>query len=100
MRVLNGPEGLLAAHDKLQTARALERAGLPHPATRHVTDLSELSALELPLVLKPRFGSWGRDVVLCLDPGRAHGRGDQAAGATVVPYHGSARAGGRAARDA
>jgi RimK family alpha-L-glutamate ligase len=65
VRVLNGPEGLLSAHDKLQTAIALERAGIPHPATRHVTDPLELPALEPPLVLKPRFGSWGRDVVLC-----------------------------------
>ncbi len=65
VRLLNGPEGLLAAHDKLQTALALARAGIPHPATRHVTDPLELQGLEPPLVLKPRFGSWGRDVLLC-----------------------------------
>ena len=65
VRVLNGPAGLLAAHDKLRTAAALRRAGLPHPHTRHVTDPAELVLLDPPLVLKPRFGSWGRDVVLC-----------------------------------
>jgi len=68
VRVLNGPAGLLAAHDKLRTARALERAGLPHPATRHVTELREVAGLEPPLVLKPRFGSWGHDVLLCRTP--------------------------------
>ena len=65
VRLLNGPAGLLAAHDKLETALAFERAGIPHPATRHLTDPLELGELEPPLVLKPRFGSWGRDVVLC-----------------------------------
>ena len=79
VRVLNGPEGLLAAHDKLQTAIALERAGIPHPATRHVTDPLELPALEPPLVLKPRFGSWGRDVLLCRT------RAELAAAAAVLP---------------
>ena len=79
VRLLNGPDGLLAAHDKLQTALALERAGLRHPATRHVTDLRELTALELPLVLKPRFGSWGRDVMLCRT------RAELTAAAAVLP---------------
>ena len=65
VRLLNGPEGLLAAHDKLRTATDFTRAGIPHPATRHVTDPLALRELEPPLVLKPRFGSWGRDVMLC-----------------------------------
>ena len=65
VRVLNGPAGLLAAHDKLLTAHALEHAGIPHPATQHVTDPFWLQELEPPLVLKPRFGSWGKDVLLC-----------------------------------
>ena len=100
VRVLNGPAGLLAAHDKLQTAIALERAGIPHPATRHVTDPLELPALEPPLVLKPRFGSWGRDVILCRT------RAELAAAAAVLPERqwfrddGRPRAGARAARAA
>lgn len=66
VRLLNGPAPMLTAHDKLETALAFERAGIPHPATRHLTDPLELPELEPPLVLKPRFGSWGRDVLLCL----------------------------------
>jgi RimK family alpha-L-glutamate ligase len=63
--LLNAPAALLAAHDKLVTARALRRAGLPHPATRPLRALQEYGELEFPLVVKPRFGSWGRHVVLC-----------------------------------
>jgi RimK family alpha-L-glutamate ligase len=65
--VLNRPHALLAAHDKLLTARLLEGARLPHPRTYHVTDAGVLGSLEPPLVIKPRFGSWGRDVELCTD---------------------------------
>jgi RimK family alpha-L-glutamate ligase len=65
IRVLNTPSALVAAHDKLETARRLERAGLPHPRTFQVETLAELAALELPFVIKPRFGSWGRDVMRC-----------------------------------
>jgi RimK family alpha-L-glutamate ligase len=64
--VLNAPGALLSAHDKLLSARALQRAGLPHPATEVVRP-GRPPALAPPLVLKPRFGSWGRDVVLCRD---------------------------------
>src|SRR5919204_5929863 len=65
--VLNPAGALISAHDKLLTARALERAGLPHPRTAVFGARSIRAALEPPLVLKPRFGSWGRDVVLCAD---------------------------------
>jgi RimK family alpha-L-glutamate ligase len=64
--VLNPPSALLTAHDKLLTARALVRAGLPHPRTRLVLP-GEPVAAEPPVVVKPRFGSWGGDVVLCRD---------------------------------
>ncbi len=62
--VLNPPGVLLSAHDKLLTARALERNGLPHPETE-VIGPGVTPTLPPPLVLKPRFGSWGQDVVLC-----------------------------------
>ena len=65
--VLNAPRALLAAHDKLLTARILRAAALPHPRTVLVRHLHELPDIDFPAVLKPRFGSWGRDVVLCHD---------------------------------
>jgi RimK family alpha-L-glutamate ligase len=67
VRVLNPPAALLAAHDKRETARRLTAAGIRHPRTFHRGRLDEVRALELPFVLKPRFGSWGRDVMLCRD---------------------------------
>lgn len=63
--LLNQPGTLVAAHDKLLTARVLRRAGVPHPRTWLIADGAPSPAPELPLVLKPRFGSWGRDVVRC-----------------------------------
>jgi RimK family alpha-L-glutamate ligase len=67
VRVLNAAAALLAAHDKLLTARLLRRAGLPHPRTRLVRPGGRATALPSPAVVKPRFGSWGRDVVRCDD---------------------------------
>ena len=69
VRVLNRPAALLAAHDKLQTALRLADAGIPHPRTLHTTSLDEVRALEPPFVLKPRFGSWGKDVMVCRHAG-------------------------------
>ena len=63
--VLNAARPLLRAHDKAATARTLVRAGLPHPRTRLVLPGRPFPALRPPVVVKPRFGSWGRDVVLC-----------------------------------
>ena len=63
--VLNPPAALAATHDKLLTSRALRRAGLPHPHTWLIAEGLPAPVPELPVVLKPRFGSWGRDVTLC-----------------------------------
>jgi [lysine-biosynthesis-protein LysW]--L-2-aminoadipate ligase len=63
--VLNRAEALLAAHDKLETAARLSRHGLPHPRTVHVPPDGDLPHYDVPVVLKPRFGSWGTDVVRC-----------------------------------
>jgi glutathione synthase/RimK-type ligase-like ATP-grasp enzyme len=63
--LLNPPSALVAAHDKLLTARILRRAGIPHPRTWLIAEGVLSPAPELPVVLKPRFGSWGKDVVLC-----------------------------------
>jgi RimK family alpha-L-glutamate ligase len=67
VRVLNRPSALLAAHDKLITARLISTAGIPHPRTRRLDAATSLIGLTLPVVAKPRFGSWGRDVELCSD---------------------------------
>lgn len=67
VRVLNGPRTLLAAHDKLLTAREFMHAGIPHPATTLFTSSDELPPLEPPVVIKPRYGSWGADVFRCDD---------------------------------
>jgi RimK family alpha-L-glutamate ligase len=64
--VLNNTASLCAAHDKLETASILTGAGVPHPRTVHVTTAEPaVGDLEPPYVLKPRFGSWGRDVARC-----------------------------------
>jgi RimK family alpha-L-glutamate ligase len=63
--VLNPIAALQATHDKLQTSRLLGAAGLPHPHTVHLVAPGDGAMVELPVVLKPRFGSWGRDVMLC-----------------------------------
>ena len=64
VRVLNGADSMLAAHDKLLTAELLAAAGVPHPRVVHV-DASTSESVRLPCVIKPRFGSWGQDVFLC-----------------------------------
>jgi [lysine-biosynthesis-protein LysW]--L-2-aminoadipate ligase len=67
VRVLNRPGTLVAAHDKLATSRALWDAGVVHPRTAHVTAPTDSVPFDPPVVVKPRFGSWGLDVVLCQD---------------------------------
>ena len=63
--VLNPPAALACTHDKLLTSRALRRAGLPHPHTWLIGEGLPSPVPELPVVLKPRHGSWGRGVTLC-----------------------------------
>jgi RimK family alpha-L-glutamate ligase len=65
VRVLNRPGALIGAHDKLETARRLRAAGVAHPRWVHVTSPGSAVDLAPPFVVKPRFGSWGRDVFLC-----------------------------------
>ena len=66
-RLLNRRDAILAAHDKRRTAKVLVDAGLPHPATQVVRRVDVEVDLEPPFVVKPPFGSWGEDVVLCAD---------------------------------
>ena len=65
--VFNGSSALCLAHDKRLTATALRSAGLPHPFTVSVHEGRREPPLPFPFVLKPRFGSWGTDVMLCAD---------------------------------
>jgi ribosomal protein S6--L-glutamate ligase len=68
-RVLNRAGALLSAHDKLLTAHRLALAGVPQPRTVFVAPGAVNVPMPVPLVLKPRFGSWGRDVMRCRTDG-------------------------------
>lgn len=65
--VLNDPAALLATHDKLLTARLLRRHGIAHPTTFHLRDGRRPPPFVGPVVVKPRFGSWGSAVYRCDD---------------------------------
>lgn len=65
VRVLNTAAALLAAHDKLRTAELLRAAGIRQPRTGWVRTAGEPLTVRAPLVVKPRFGSWGTDVHRC-----------------------------------
>jgi RimK family alpha-L-glutamate ligase len=71
LTVLNRSLMLRLAHDKRATAGALAAASLPHPQTLALFDADDALAppLPFPFVIKPRFGSWGRDVLLVSDRG-------------------------------
>jgi RimK family alpha-L-glutamate ligase len=64
VRLLNRPAAVLSAHDKLRTARLLGAAGVPQPWTVGVRP-GDRRDFPPPVVVKPRFGSWGADVHLC-----------------------------------
>jgi glutathione synthase/RimK-type ligase-like ATP-grasp enzyme len=51
----------------------LAKAGVPHPGTVHVSAATDVT-LRPPLVVKPRYGSRGTDVVLCRDAEELHRR--------------------------
>ena len=73
VRILNPASALLATHDKLMTALRLARSDISHPKTAHVDhDDAAVPELTLPVVVKPRFGSRGRDVVRCDDRASLH----------------------------
>ena len=65
--VLNEAAALLGAHDKLLTAWLLRRAGVEHPPTVLIRPGRPFPAVRPPVVVKPRFGSWGKDVLRCED---------------------------------
>jgi [lysine-biosynthesis-protein LysW]--L-2-aminoadipate ligase len=65
--VLNGSLALRLAHDKRATASALAASSVPHPRTVAFFGEDGSPPIPFPFVLKPRFGSWGRDVLLCTD---------------------------------
>lgn len=67
LTTLNPARAVLDVHDKLRTARRLDAARVPHPRTVAVVRNAKSIELAPPLVLKPRFGSWGRDVLRCRD---------------------------------
>src|SRR5689334_11656074 len=61
LTVLNTAAATAVAHDKLETARLLAAAGLPHPRTIHVSSGQQCDVdFDPPYVVKPRFGSWGK----------------------------------------
>src|SRR5574340_1038158 len=63
VRLLNTSSAILACHDKLETARLLDEGSVPHPVTIHVHPGRPLPPLPVPCVVKPRYGSWGQDVL-------------------------------------
>jgi ribosomal protein S6--L-glutamate ligase len=65
IRVVNDADALVAMHDKLATALLLHAASIPQPRAAHLTGEDGSPRFGPPYVVKPRFGSWGRDVQLC-----------------------------------
>jgi len=87
--VLNEPAGLLAAHDKLLTARLLRRHDIPHPLTWHVRPGRPTPVRRRAVVLKPRFGSWGLEVHRCDDSAALESAVERVRGAGWYQRHGA-----------
>jgi RimK family alpha-L-glutamate ligase len=66
IRVVNGADVLVATHDKLATALLLHAGMIPQPRSAHVANEESAPGFDPPYVVKPRFGSWGRDVYQCV----------------------------------
>src|SRR6266511_1945128 len=88
VQVMNGSLALLGAHDKLSTALLFGRAGVEQPRTAHLRDVSVLTSPP-PYVVKPRFGSWGRDVYLCHDEYELRARLERLGGRGWFSRHGA-----------
>jgi glutathione synthase/RimK-type ligase-like ATP-grasp enzyme len=69
---VNDADALIATHDKLATALLLHAASVRQPRAAHLTDDAASPAFEPPYVVKPRFGSWGRDVHRCESRAELH----------------------------
>jgi ribosomal protein S6--L-glutamate ligase len=65
IRVVNDADALVATHDKLSTTLLLDAASIPQPRAAWATDAGTSPTFDPPYVVKPRFGSWGRDVYRC-----------------------------------
>lgn len=65
VRVVNGAAALVLAHDKLRTFERLSDAGIHQPTSAQLVPGREWMPIPPPVVIKPRHGSWGRDVLLC-----------------------------------
>jgi RimK family alpha-L-glutamate ligase len=65
IRIVNDADALVATHDKLATTLLLDAASIPQPRAAWATDAEASPAFDPPYVVKPRFGSWGRDVNRC-----------------------------------
>jgi RimK family alpha-L-glutamate ligase len=86
--VLNSAAALVTAHDKLLTARLLHRHSLPHPRTVHVRDGRAAPPFTRPVVVKPRYGSWGQDVHRCDDESGYASTMELVRGRDWYPSHG------------
>jgi ribosomal protein S6--L-glutamate ligase len=72
IQVVNGADTLVATHDKLATALLLHAAAIPQPHAARATAEEPSPGFDPPYVVKPRFGSWGRDVHRCESRAELH----------------------------